>query len=93
MEIKASTRFAAAEDQVSAELEDEVVTLSLRSGGYYSFKDVGARIWALIAEPRSLAEIRDTIAEEYGEDPAVVEADAREFLERLTEIGLADVVE
>lgn len=93
LDITPSTRFKAAPDQVSTDLEDDVVILGLRSGGYFSLTNVGARIWALIQEPRSLAEVRDAIVAEYGVDPDVVEADAVEFLDHLTRVGLADVVE
>jgi hypothetical protein len=93
IEITPSTRFKAAPDQVSTELEGDVVILGLRSGGYFSLTNVGARIWALIQEPKTLEEVTDTIAAEYGEDPDVVEADAIEFLEHLTSVGLADVVD
>jgi hypothetical protein len=93
VEIKLSTRFRVAPDQVSTELDGEVVILSLRSGGYYSLRNVSARIWALIHEPRSVAEVRDTVAAEYRTDPDRVEADAVEFLGSLADMGLAEVIQ
>jgi hypothetical protein len=93
VETNASTRFNVASDQVSTELDGEVVILSIRSGGYYSLRNVSARIWALIHKPRSVAEIRNIVAAEYHTDAERVEADAIEFLESLAELGLAEVIE
>ena len=57
----------AAEDQVSCDVADEVVLLSMRSGQYYGLNEVGASIWRLIQRPRTLAEVRDDLLSEYAE--------------------------
>jgi hypothetical protein len=86
-----STRVVAA--PVSTRLDDEIVILSLRSGGYFSLEKVGARIWELIGEPRLIAELRDAIVEQYGAAPEVVTDDVLELCQHLAELGLVDFVE
>lgn len=95
-----SKRFAdvfatvvAAPDQVSTRLEDEVLILSLRSGGYYSLQNVGARIWELVEVPRTIADVRDEIVLQYGAPLDVVEADVLELCQHLVDLGLVDFVE
>lgn len=88
-----SVTVVAASDQVSTRLDDEVLILSLRSGGYYSLQNVGARIWELIEVPRAISELRDEIVAQYGAPSDVVAADVLELCQHLVELGLADFVE
>jgi hypothetical protein len=73
----------AAARQVSSQLGDETVILQLDDGVYYGLDPVGTRIWALLHEPRSVAEIRDRIIEEYEVDPERCERDLVRLLEDL----------
>lgn len=91
--VDLSTTVVAASDQVSTKLDDEIVILSLRSGGYYSLQNVGASIWELVGEPRRIAEVRDAIVAQYGAAPEVVAADVIELCQHLAELGLVDFVE
>ena len=65
----------AAKEQVSCNLAEETVILNLKAGVYYGLNPVGARIWNLIQEPRTVHEIRDAILEEYDVDPDRCERD------------------
>ena len=65
----------AAKEQVSCNLAEEAVILNLKAGVYYGLNPVGARIWNLIQEPRTVDEIRDAILEEYDVDPDRCERD------------------
>ena len=65
----------AAKEQVSCNLAEEAVILNLKAGVYYGLNPVGARIWNLIQEPRTVHEIRDAILEEYDVDPDRCESD------------------
>ena len=38
---------------------------SFKEGVYYSLDALGARIWALIQQPRTVREVRDVLLEEY----------------------------
>jgi hypothetical protein len=68
--LSPDTTVAQSSQQVSCDLGDEIVVLSLRNGAYYGLDPVAARIWALLAEPRRVAAIRDTLVSEYlGVDP------------------------
>ncbi len=51
--------------QVSTDLGGEVAILHLTSGVYYSLNEVGARVWDLIQESRSVGNVLDALLEEY----------------------------
>lgn len=87
-----SSRVAAATEQVSADLGGEVAILSLANGVYYGLDDVGARVWALLQEPRTIAEIRDAIVAEYDVDEDVAGRDLLLLLTRLAAERLLQVI-
>jgi len=81
----------AAPDQVSCELGGEAAILNLKTGAYFGLDPVGARIWSLISEPRTVAGIRDAIVEEYDVEPDRCERDLLALLEKLADAGLVDI--
>jgi hypothetical protein len=81
----------AAKDQVSSDLGGEVAILDLKAGVYYGLDAVGARIWSLIQEPRTVNEIRDILLEEYEVEPERCEHDLLALLRRLADEGLVEV--
>ena len=81
----------AAKDQVSSDLGGEVAILDLKAGVYYGLDAVGARIWSLIQEPRTVNEIRNILLEEYEVEPERCERDLLVLLQRLATEGLIEV--
>jgi hypothetical protein len=78
----------AASDQVSCDLAGEAAILNLKTGVYYGLNAVGARVWSLIQESRTVEEIRDTIVAEYDVEPPRCEDDIVALLEELAAEGL-----
>lgn len=83
IKLSPDTTVVAVPDQVSTNLEDEAVILHLKDGVYYGLNPVGARIWQLIQEPRTIKEIIETILEEYEVDPRRCEQDLLNLLREL----------
>jgi hypothetical protein len=81
----------AAKDQVSSDLGGEVAILDLQAGTYYGLDNVGARVWSLIQEPRTVVEIRDIIVSEYEVEPDRCERDLIALLQRLADKRLIEV--
>jgi hypothetical protein len=67
---------------------DETVILDLASGTYFGLDPVGARIWALMGERKTLAEICATMLEEYEVEREQLEADVLRLAAELAERGL-----
>ena len=88
--VKTDSIVCAVGDQLSADMDDETVILHLESGTYYGLSDVGARIWNLIQEPRSVGDVRDILLTEYDIEPARCE---REVLALLSDLEAHKLVE
>ncbi len=78
-------------DQLSTDLGDETVIMGLASEEYYSLEDVGARIWSLIQEPRTVKEILDSILNDYAVEPERCERDLLAVLQQMAEEGLVEI--
>jgi hypothetical protein len=70
---------------------DEVVLLNIESGGYYGLNEVGARIWCLIQEGRSIGEIIKALVKEYEVSEESLRADVRQFLDDLHSRELIEI--
>src|SRR2546425_7350428 len=88
---KLSSRVMAAQDQVSSDLGGEAAILQLTSGVYYGLNSVGARIWALLQQPRTVGDIRDTLLAEYDVTPERLERDLLALLSSLLAERLIEV--
>lgn len=81
----------ASPNQVSCELEGEAAILNLKSGVYYGLDPVGAVVWKLIGQPRTVASIRDAMVEQFEVDAARCEGDLFVLLDKLAAEGLIEV--
>ncbi len=89
--FSAGSIIRAAKDQVSCNLAGESAILNIKSGVYYGLDSVGARIWELVQQPRSVNEVRETLLKEYDVEPQRCETDLLALLERLLAEGLIEV--
>lgn len=78
----------ATEKQVSASVDDEMVILNVETGVYYGLKQVGARVWSLLQEPRRVRFVRDRLVQEYEVSAERCEDDLRKLLQELECEGL-----
>jgi len=73
------------------QLGDESVMLDMASGYYFGLDPVGARIWQLLSETSSFAEIVERLAQEYDVTPEQANSDLVRFVEELKAHGLLNV--
>lgn len=86
------SRVVVSRDQVSTNLSGEEVILSVKDGVYYGLDPVGARIWALMQQSRTLDTIADTIVAEYAVERDRALADLLAVAGQLLDSGLIEVV-
>lgn len=89
--ISSDDLVVVAQDLVSADLEKEAVILNLKDGVYYGLDPVGARIWNLLQEPRSVNEIIDILLKEYEVEPQTLNKDLMELLQEMASKGLIEI--
>lgn len=68
---------------MARQVGDETVILDLSGGTYFGLDPVGARVWQLIGEGRTLGETCDTLIDEYDAAPEQIERDVAELAEKL----------
>jgi hypothetical protein len=65
LELSLDSRVVATDDQIFCDVSGEVVILNVETGLYFGLELVGARLWALLQEPRTVAELVDVLLDEY----------------------------
>jgi Coenzyme PQQ synthesis protein D (PqqD) len=90
LQISRTTVIVASERAISSDLAGEAAIIDFQSGSYYGLDEVGATIWKLIAEPRTVSEICDAVVAEYEVDPDVCERDVLALLGKLAASGLIE---
>jgi hypothetical protein len=82
------SRVVASSEALSADLGADLAVLDAGTGIYYGLDSVGARIWVLIREPKTLAEVLEVLIEEYEVDRSTLVLDLMEFANKLRDSGL-----
>jgi hypothetical protein len=77
---------------MARQVGDETVLLDLASGNYYGLDPVGARIWQLLGEGKTLAQVCDVLVAEYEVPRATLESDVEQLVGQLGEKGLLHLV-
>ena len=78
-------------DMAHSSMGDEVVILSNQTSRYLGLDGVGARVWELIAEPKSITEILDTLGNEYDVNEDKLASDVQGFIYELHEKQLIQI--
>jgi hypothetical protein len=77
--------------QISADLDGEVVVLSIDNGKYYNMDEVGSRIWALLERPISVAALIDLLVGEFEVEREICEVELLAFIRDLHAGGLVQI--
>ena len=76
---------------MARQVGDETVILDLASGTYYGLDPVGARIWQLMAEGQSLAQVCDGMLAEYEVSRDDIERDVLALVQALLDKQLVSI--
>ncbi len=97
MEISRTTKLVLSSNQVSACLspdeQNNVIILGLRDGLYFELNEVGAKIWGLLQEPRTVESVVNALLEVYDVPRADCEADVLSICEQMLQRGLLERVD
>ena len=76
------------EQVMARQVGEETVILDLASGIYFGLDPVGARIWQLLGEGRTLAEVCESMLAEYEVQRDEIERDLSDLLAALADKAL-----
>lgn len=89
--LSLQTTVMATSQQVSCPLGDESAILNMKNSVYYGVNPVGATVWNLLKEAKTVGQIRDAILNEYEVDEVRCEKDLFALLEEMRSEGLIEV--
>jgi hypothetical protein len=89
--ISINSTVKVTKDHVASDLGGEVAILNLKNGVYYGLDSVGARVWELIQEPKTVNEIQDSILAEYDVESERCKQDLLSLFTRMAAEGLIEV--
>jgi Coenzyme PQQ synthesis protein D (PqqD) len=84
-QIGDATMISRSPSVVTAEVDGEIVMMSIEQGRYFGLDDIGSDIWKRIEPPCSFATLIDRLAADYEADRATIAADVRSLLGRMVE--------
>ena len=92
MKISINDSMLIREEVVFRELGGEAMLLNLKTGAYFGLDPVGTRVWQLLAEHGSVAQVMEVMLGEYDIDPERLERDLLELCGQLCTTGLGELV-
>lgn len=92
MTLDVHSRVARSPDQIFAPVDDEIVLLHSESGKYYWANDVGAEVFAQLAEPIRVSDVCAVLQNRFDVSPERCAEDVLAFLNALEARGLVVVV-
>jgi Coenzyme PQQ synthesis protein D (PqqD) len=70
-------------DVIAAEVDQDLVMVSITNGFYYGVSDVGREIWEAIEHPKKISDLVDDLTATYNIDRSSCEEQTLSFLEDL----------
>ena len=89
--MRLSDRITIPPQVMARTVGDETVILDLATGTYFGLDPVGARIWELLGEGKTLAEVCDQMLEEYEVAREELERDTLKLAQDLVAQGLVSL--
>jgi Coenzyme PQQ synthesis protein D (PqqD) len=91
--VKADTILVQDTEPIVGTVDDEIVMLSVRAGACFGFNDIGSEIWQMLAEPRRVNQLCESLKHTYEVDMDIIVHDVLPFLEALLKRHLLRVIE
>ncbi|MGX1305701.1 hypothetical protein AB7M35_000421 [Amorphus suaedae] len=85
---KARGKVRRADGLLTADLDGELLMMSVEQARYFNLNAVGSRIWELLAVPMSVDGLTEALSDEYDVAPAEARLEVERFLGALRERGL-----
>lgn len=88
--MKLSDKVAVPDHVMARQVGEDCVMLDLANGTYFGLDAIGARVWQLLGDGRSLREVCEALVAEYDVTFEQAEADVTSLVAELAANGLVD---
>jgi hypothetical protein len=78
-------------DVIAAEVDQDLVMVSIDNGFYYGTSNVGRKIWESIEKPKKIEDLIGELTARYDVDPTVCKEQTLSFIEQLLAENLVKV--
>jgi hypothetical protein len=85
LNITDATVISRSPSVLTAEVDGEIVMMSIEQGRYFGLDDIGSDIWKRIEPPCSFAALIDGLTADYEADRAAIAADVHKLLGEMAE--------
>lgn len=93
MSVSIDSVLVADKEPSAVDLDGRIVVLSMRAGSYFGFNRVASEIWQMLAAPRRVGEIFDSLLERHDVDAETLARDVTPFLQTLLEHRLVRLID
>jgi hypothetical protein len=83
--IAEKTLISRSPSVLAAEVDGEIVMMSIEQGRYFGLDDIGSDIWKRIEPPCSFAALVDALTADYEADRSTIAADVTALLTQMAE--------
>lgn len=78
-------------EQITAEIDGEVVVMGLVQGKYVGLDDVGSTLWKLLEQPQPVRDLCARLERLYQGESTEISSDVLAFLNDLRELGIVQI--
>lgn len=90
--LSSSTTISKSKDSLSAQVEDELVLMSIEKGNYYGLDPIATDIWNRLEQPIIIGELCAHLADEYDADLETIARDVVALLEQFYREGFIEIL-
>lgn len=92
MTLTRDSRLSRNPGMIATDMDGDTVMMSIERGDYYGIGGVGSRVWELLTQPVTVAQLVQTICAEFDVDEPTCQADMDKFVQALLQKGLVSLV-
>jgi len=90
-ELSLASTVCRSENNLAAEIDDELVLMSVEKASYYGLDAIGADIWRRLDKPVLVSDLCTALGNEYDADADTIRRDVLALLERLAAEGMIEI--
>lgn len=81
--LSLASKICRSEDHLAAEIDEELVLMSVEQGNYYGLDAIGADIWKRLDGEVLVSDLCSALEKEYDANAATIQSDVLALLEQL----------
>jgi hypothetical protein len=81
--IEDATIISRSPSMLTAEVNGEIVMMSIERGRYFGLDDIGSEVWKYIEPPCSFGQLIDRLSTDFDADRATIAGDVRALLRQM----------